>query len=192
MYSRNGHIIQSMRRPCLVHVEVRSATQSKDRRKYLGVICEPVDVRAPLTMYLKLFQQHRHARERESERVRETTTRHRNKIKCNFYYAQWFLLPALSFYKFFAHCPCLVLSCLIFVYGMSSRYDFVCVCVCMCLSWACHNSHTHPDTHTTWTGALAFCYIFAFYGFFIDLIIMLLLVFDRGRRKVFLGSTQRN
>lgn len=130
VYSRNGHIIQSMRRPCLVHVEVRSATQSKDRRKYLGVICEPVDVRAPLTMYLKLFQQHRHARERESERVRETTTRHRNKIKCNFYYAQWFLLPALSFYKFFAHCPCLVLSCLIFVYGMSSRYDFVCVCVC--------------------------------------------------------------
>lgn len=67
VYSRNGHIIQSMRRPCLVHVEVRSATQSKDRRKYLGVICEPVDVRAPLTMYLKLFQQQRPARERESE-----------------------------------------------------------------------------------------------------------------------------
>lgn len=71
VYSRNGHIIQSMRRPCLVHVEVRSATQSKDRRKYLGVICEPVDVRAPLTMYLKLFQQQRHARERESESERD-------------------------------------------------------------------------------------------------------------------------
>lgn len=126
MCSRNGHIIQSMRQcQCLVHVEVRSATQSKDRRKYLGVICEPVDVRAPLTMYLKMFQQ------QEGERERETTTRQRNKIKCNFYYAQWFLLPALSFYKFFAHCPCLVLSCLIFVYGMSSRYDCVPVCVCV-------------------------------------------------------------
>lgn len=101
--------------------------QSKDRRKYLGVICEPVDVRAPLTMYLKMFQQ------QEGERERETTTRQRNKIKCNFYYAQWFLLPALSFYKFFAHCPCLVLSCLIFVYGMSSRYDCVCVSLCVCV-----------------------------------------------------------
>lgn len=146
---------------CLVQVEVRSATQSKDRRKYLAVICEPVDVRAPLTMYLKMFQQ------QEGERERETTTRQRNKIKCNFYYAQWFLLPALSFYKFFAHCPCLVLSCLIFVYGMSSRYDCVCVslCVCVCLSWACH---THTRLGHGWRLGLLLYFRFLWLFYWLD------------------------
>lgn len=175
---------------CLVHVEVRSATQSKDRRKYLGVICEPVDVRAPLTMYLKMFQQ------QEGERERETTTRQRNKIKCNFYYAQWFLLPALSFYKFFAHCPCLVLSCLIFVYGMSSRYDCVFLCVCVCLSWACHNSRTHPDTHThttwTWLAPWPFAIFSLFMAFLLTRLLCCCLFSTVAGEKFCLGSTQRN
>lgn len=127
----------------------------------------------PLTVYLKMYKGEKEKAERESK----TTTRHRNKIKCNFYYAQWFLLPALSFYKFFAHCPCLVLSCLIFVYGMSSR--------CHMPQWPHTNTHTQRPRHTRLGhGALAFCYIFAFYGFFIDSIIMLLpLVFDQKKIK---------
>lgn len=71
-------------------------------------------------------------------------------IKCNFYYALWFLLPALSFYKFS------VLSCLVWYLSMA--------CPCVCFGQATMATHTH--THTAQTNRLGLLRYFRFLWLF--------------------------